>query len=843
VHTPKLSQSVGPYQNVLTAISLGVLCWLCSCLGVTVFVDPSAWFKALAGAFFFVTLVKPAAGIGAFLLVLPFLGGGRPDELHTIRFITLLSITDLALCLHMLKGFVIDRRSITLKLSHPIAFWFGIYWLVALMSLSSIPPEGLLYVFYWPDPLTAFAFLATNEIQYIYSWKSFSILSLSVLFAIGMINGQRGNEQTTSYWLFCILGGLVASLILGPLDFYDVINLSDLRPPAHTEARWPGYRHARAMSVFGNPGWFAQFCTMATPAVLILLATRMSRRIQIGAIVFIMVLTEFNLLLTQSRGGWLSYPLTLIAVWFAIYVLSRETGELRNLRQNTVRSLRKIIISVPITIAVSVALIAVLADFQKPEDSQQSVKNPSAGAYLARAAKIADTGARTGYWQTVTDMAPLHPFFGAGHDSYGYRYNQFYLFEGAPLADAVPSRTVQGSAHNLYFQTILGRGAAGLLSLVVLLSVTVICGWRFIFAANANGKMHNANQRLVALSAVCSAIAIGIYSNVGEIFYIPANTVLFAAFLATAIQAMRVNHQQEAIPSPWRKRIMTALTVILVAHMMWEYVWPKHIGLHQNISPPNNGCSHLEQADTAEPFRWCGKRFEVEAPVYEVAGAPMALISLRPYFTAETDVVTATIFLDGRALEANGIKKGSAAQFWVPLPADYPADSEFVALKVKLEKAFVPFLLDPGKTNDKRLLSAQWQPTARIPMACYGLEGINLPPSERFRWCPSEFKVSLPVSCQGGACTASMTVAPETFSGEPTPVPVTFMTGGEMLYKSELPRGERTTLIFPIAQSRAESGEIEVYVNVGWGAVPDVIYGLKAYGDPRLLSVQWYTDS
>jgi len=87
-----------------------------------------------------------------------------------------------------------------------------------------------------------------------------------------------------------------------------------------------------------------------------------------------------------------------------------------------------------------------------------------------------------------------------------------------------------------------------------------------------------------------------------------------------------------------------------------------------------------------------------------------------------------------------------------------------------------------------------------------------------------------------------MTVAPETFSGEPAAVPITFMGNGEMLYEGELPRGERTMLNFPIPQSQVKSGEINLQVKVGWSAVPDVIYGLEAYGDPRLLALQWFTD-
>ena len=37
-----------------------------------------------------------------------------------------------------------------------------------------------------------------------------------------------------------------------------------------------------------------------------------------------MSLTEFTLILAYQRGGWISYPLTLLVVWFCIYVLDED---------------------------------------------------------------------------------------------------------------------------------------------------------------------------------------------------------------------------------------------------------------------------------------------------------------------------------------------------------------------------------------------------------------------------------------------------------------------------------------------------------------------------------------
>ena len=811
---------------------------------MAVLVDPATWFKALAATFFIVTLAKPTIGIGAFLLILPFLGGGRPDELHTIRFISLLAITDLALCLNMLRSVLFaNHKPVTLQLSHPLAFCFGIYWLVALMSLSSIPPKGSLYLFEWPDSLAAFAFLSTNEIQYIYSWKSFSILSLASLFAVGIINTRRENEQSAIYWVFCILGGLVISLILGPLDFYDVIDLSNVRPPAQAEMWGASYRNLRAMSLFGNPGWFAQFCTMATPAVLALLTIRIDQKKKIVAIIGIMVLTEFNLLLTQSRGGWLSYPLTLIAVWFAIYVLSHDTQKLETIKAKAVKSLGKIIISVPVTILLSLVLIASFANFQAgQEHDQKSVETPAASAYVDRARNIADTGARTGYWQAAVDMVPHHPILGAGHDSYGYRYSQFYLFEGAPLANSVPHRTVKGSAHNLYFQTAMGKGMVGLLSLIALLAVAVLCGWRSVFASTSHDEANSfrLNQQLIGLISLCAALAVGIYGNVGEIFYIPANSVLFATFLALGTNTGEVKNQQRREALPRRRKIVLLIILAFLFHLAWEYKLPKNIDLNQEISPPVTGCSHLEQADSSEPFHWCGKRFRVDAPIYQVSHSPMAFLSLRPHFPPHAQTVDAEIFFAGRHLRTYKFDQMNPTDIWVLLPKDYRNVNGMVNLQVRLSTAFIPFLTSAQSSNDKRLLSARWMPSARVQKTCYGFEGTNLPKDQQFRWCPSNFDVKLPVECESETCLASITLSPEGFSGATKPVQITFSQNETLVYKATLPRGSLTRLTFPVEPAGPGDSISILKAEVDWAAVPAVTYGNEMNGDFRLLSVRWH---
>ena len=68
-------------------VSLLLLAWLLFNLSAALWVTPSALVKALSAGLFFLTLYRPALGIGVFLVLMPIYGGSKPGDAHTIHFL------------------------------------------------------------------------------------------------------------------------------------------------------------------------------------------------------------------------------------------------------------------------------------------------------------------------------------------------------------------------------------------------------------------------------------------------------------------------------------------------------------------------------------------------------------------------------------------------------------------------------------------------------------------------------------------------------------------------------------------------------------------------------------
>ena len=245
-----------------------LLAWLLFNLSAALWVTPSALVKALSAGLFFLTLYRPALGIGFFLVLMPIYGGSKPGDAHTIHFLELLTVLNLGLCLYFLLQVFRAKQSLTLQLGHPMVFTVAIYWLVALLSLSTVTLDGQLSFLLWPDPLGAYSFLAMNEANKTYSWQAWLVLCQSLLFGFFLYNLSTTNRSLAMRWTFCVLAGLVVSLVLGVLISTISLTYQRVRPAFALQDYGDAYRHLRLSSLFGNPGWYAQFVTLATPAVL-----------------------------------------------------------------------------------------------------------------------------------------------------------------------------------------------------------------------------------------------------------------------------------------------------------------------------------------------------------------------------------------------------------------------------------------------------------------------------------------------------------------------------------------------------------------------------------------------
>jgi O-antigen ligase len=547
-------------KNILFNVVFAMVLWLLFCVSFSVWFDTSSLFKISCLFLFGVTLLRPLWGIGIFLICMPFWGGSRPEDAHTVHFYILLSTLDLAGGLYFFIRSIRTGELLRFDFSHPLFFALLIYWLVAAFSLSTIQPNDIVYsIFQFKSPLTG-QFLNLNEANGVYPWLAFYALTASMFFGLLIINLAQSTTQALRLVLFFLLGMLL-TIFLGLLDYYDVINLNVVRPSYVGE----NFRFQHLTSVFGNPGWYAQYLVLGAPALMSVLALCVQKKYKIFLLICLMVLTEFCIILIYQRGGWLSYPLTLVIIWFCVYVLDGGKKNFSSHIRAIGASLLRVAITLPLTIAISLSLVYLTTKVQSESRQQLS-------GYVSRAQSIANVNDRLRYWEPAFLMARLHPFFGPGVESFASQYTKLYLAPGhkykqTPEYDIMPS---YGSAHNLYFQALGGKGFLGLLSLFGVFFAAVFVVLRGISSPRFNLACEDLprQQRMLLMITLAYTFALSIYGGVGEIFYSPIGYVLFTFFFCISIGA---------VPAAYRlsKRfiitVLAFLFIALAAHLSLEF--------------------------------------------------------------------------------------------------------------------------------------------------------------------------------------------------------------------------------------------------------------------------------
>ncbi len=544
------------------SIFLGLLLWCLFCISSSAQLDPSNLFKLCCLALFGLTLVRPICGIGMFLIFMPFLGGSKPEDEHTVRFLTLLSTTVFASTLYLAYAFMRQGKKIECNFYHPLTFALLIYWLITAISLVSVSPNDVVFsIFSFQSPLTR-QFLNLSEGSTVYPYLAFFALTISFLFGVLIINLASAPKRML-FLVRCFLSGLLLTVFLGLLDYYDFINLNTIRPWYFLAGFGENYRFEHLTSVFGNPGWYAQYLVLGAPALLAILALQWQKKWKIALLVSLMIVTEFCIILIYQRGGWLSYPLTLIIIWFCVYVLDGEGRNFSHHMQAIKGSLIKIAITLPITIAISLSLVYFTARMQ-PENRQQL------SGFAQRAESITNANDRVKYWEPSFLMARLHPLFGPGVESFSSQYEKLYIAPGhlyvqTPKYDVAP---YYGSAHNLYFQTLAGKGFLGLFSLFGLFLAVFTLVWRGIFSPSASQLTLSQPQRLILMMTLAYTCALAIYGNVGEIFYSPIGYISFVLFFAASIGAVPATYH---LSRRFRVWVLSLLACAFVLHLYFEF--------------------------------------------------------------------------------------------------------------------------------------------------------------------------------------------------------------------------------------------------------------------------------
>lgn len=532
--------------------------WLSLCLSVGVLATNSTTFQVAFFGALCLSMYRPEWCLVAFAATMPMLGGGQPGFDHTTYFLILLAGICLGANINLMWRQRTQQHDSAVEVSNPLVFGVLVYWLVAALSVLNVPTHGILRAFLVPTPDLALEFVARYEGDSSYPWVSLVNLSLYLWLFLYLYTSFKSDLQFQKRMLQGLALGAMLTVIFGLLDYFDVLSLDHIRP-----VEGNNFKYERLVSFFGNPTWYAQYLVLSAPAVLSLMFLRWPRKKLLVAMLAWMVITEFCILLVNQRGGWLAYPLTLVVIWFCIYVLGLDHGQetLSSWWHAVKKSWFKIAISLPLTLIVSFSVIYVVAGMN--ESGKQHVLG-----FVERAGTIKNVNDRLAYLEPTLKLVKQYPILGAGSDSFRIEYEKAFMNEGHRCVHDDPYTTVsRGTAHNLYFQTLVGKGFVGLLSLFCVIAATIWLAIRGVALARGVARPIR-EQQISLMMGFAFALAFVVYSNVGEIFYAPVNGVVFAIFLAASAAA---GEGVSLLGVKFRRSVLIVLGVAFLAHWIWRY--------------------------------------------------------------------------------------------------------------------------------------------------------------------------------------------------------------------------------------------------------------------------------
>lgn len=641
-----------------------------------------------------VGFVAPAMACALGLVALP-LGGNRPGTSQA--FLSTLAAASIFIGMAA-RGWFTRRETLSRisaeELRNPLIFLGTLYCFFSVASLISIPVIHVVEDLRnstgrdsWKAvALSFYSVVFTSEHTFTYSFLSVYYTSVAYLLGIAVYR-ICVSDRTRKPTLFVAAAflGLVLSLIIGVLDYYgfvDLMWLRDLDPIVN-----PGGKQFRLQSLFGHSGWYAEYLTLAIPTCLIILALKVPFWIRATMILLALGLGEFVLILTYQRGGWLSYPLTLVSVWAAIYVvrlLERNESDIgRALR----RSLVKVLISLPVTVVVSLLLVFLIQGKSSVTDAMSP--------YVSRFKDIQRTGDRTDFFKAGFLIGSLHPVLGGGADSFAWQFER----EMESPRGSFPGRFVlplHGSAHNVYAQTFSGKGLCGLLTLLAI---------PFFALVATPGVLRNPGRsisdKLIMLTGACYACAFLIYGNVQEVFYIQVLQLLFFALVAiVASVAYRSSEltSRSLLVSP-------SVCVALVAlHLIWEFITPGYTRAFY-AEKRQFGCFAEESSSESSVYRWCGERARFEHPVPHGAGAVEMVVEAGP--------VPQTLVIGDEGREPLEIQLAPGEKRSVSIPVSEASQAQGrVAIRCDASSAFIPKLVWPTSGDTRRLAFKVYQGSA-----------------------------------------------------------------------------------------------------------------------------------
>ncbi len=610
---------------------------------------------------------SPLWAISGFLFLLPVFGNKPATSQDAALIISAISL-QLGLCLRPIRLNAQGKdliKTVSPYLIVSVLSLFPVSYLAfkGWFSASQTSLTDLRLLFF---NLCSILFAAEDHLAY--PVKSVILTALTTLLAISIC--QISDSRSRKIFANSILYGFLLSLVVGLLDFYEILSIRSFRglDPVVNPEKFA----YRLQSWFGHSGWYAEYLTLAAPFVMLFLCIRSSYFLRVALIILMLLLAEFVLILTFQRGGWLSYPITLIAIWAAIYVFYKQEKGQGDALSALKSSIVKILISAPLTVLISMSVLNIIGS------------SFSLDQYTSRFKDITKASDRTDFMKAAIKLGSLNPLMGQGSESFALQYKREFLEPDGTYHGQI-NLPLHGTAHGLYAQTFMGKGILGIITFCILILSAIRRGFKIALTKSEIP----ASDRVVALACSCSCIALAIYGFVQEVFYI--NALQYLCFTSIAlIYSIRLPEQKNS------RSFMLLISVIAIAftaHLLIPSV--------SRYYPDSYGCYPAE-GDSGSSWRWCGLRSEIfinkeDLNSYRIQMAP-----------SKSSAQRLEIYICNNKIYDNLVEPGSEIKPDYPAaPSCQDAPEGFLRLKAVSGNYFIPALND-SNSPDRRVLSLRW---------------------------------------------------------------------------------------------------------------------------------------
>jgi O-antigen ligase len=627
---------------------------------VCLLLRPGAWtpLAAAAGAALAAAAWARPVWAAAALLALAPICGNRPTTGPFLFFVTL---TAWAVPVWLARLALRERARALAVVGSPLGLALCAYAAVSALSLSSLPlyaPASIVGAETATEALRRLpaAMAAADVLDPVYSVLTV-VLTLHALVAALVIavalpaRGERAPAIDAAVLIGgALLTGLTITLAAAALDSLAMVDLRRLRSFDPVTRALGG---DRLQSTFGHAGWLAQYLCYTTPAVLALWLwppqgtppSRVWLRARPAAAVALLAATLVAIVFSLQRGGWITWAVVGGATVAAVAGLAALDLGPGRARPSTRRLLLTATAAVVVAVTAAVLIVRVGG-------------GPGAvDRFSARLRTIAQVSDRQHHVVAGLRLGAQLPVLGGGSESFARRFREEYLLAGGAYyaRGYSPVQQLYGSAHNVFVQTFAGKGAAGLVALVLVVVAAGAAVLRRLREGDAAPR-----ARVVAAMAAGMLLGFVLYGQVQEVFYIPVlQLTVFAGFgLAWGLEPTA-----PAAGAGRLGRLAAVLVAILGAHLIHGYVAPGRLAegyRDYRISADGARLSAPVLGEDGVYFQWTGARAVVTVPRQ---ATELSLELRRP--SAEARVVE--IRFDGRLVDSVRLDAGEWRRVVYPL--------------------------------------------------------------------------------------------------------------------------------------------------------------------------------